>query len=267
MFHYIRDIICIIQFEKNYELPDGQVITVGEETFRCVEPLFDISKNKDMSKYKVRPLDCSLQQMVYQSINKLKCDDIKNIKNTLYNNIVLAGGTSMFPNMDVRLNTELTTLYSTLNKDEKLIKSKVIAPKNRKYSSYIGASILSSLSLFEQLFVSKNDYLENGNNYNFDLFGAWNKEQMNNHCAYCFNCWESYDLIGISKNKIKIDIKQQCQYLCCGFLRQNNVNPTDIVNIITNYFSSHLNMLFVVKNSNDTNFNENNHSLYICSCN
>ena len=29
---------CDIQ--KNYELPDGQVITIGNETFRCPEVLF-----------------------------------------------------------------------------------------------------------------------------------------------------------------------------------------------------------------------------------
>lgn len=39
---------------------------------------------------------------------------------------------------------------------------KVIAPPERKYSVWIGGSILGSLSTFQQMWLSKEEYLEEG---------------------------------------------------------------------------------------------------------
>jgi len=42
------------------------------------------------------------------------------------------------------------------------VKIKIIAPPERKYSVWIGGSILSSLSTFQQMWISKEEYDESG---------------------------------------------------------------------------------------------------------
>merc|ERR1719183_2051197 len=70
--------------EKTYELPDGNIITVGSERFRCPETLFQPSFiGKEAS---------GIHDLTFQSI--MKCD--VDIRKDLYANVVLSGGTTMF---------------------------------------------------------------------------------------------------------------------------------------------------------------------------
>ncbi|KAE8670821.1 Actin-3 [Hibiscus syriacus] len=98
--------------EKNYELPDVQVITIGAERLRCPEDL--------------------------------------------YGNIVLSGGSIMFSVIADRMSKEITALAPNN------MKIKVVAPPDRKYSVWIGGSILASLSTFQQMWISKGEYDESG---------------------------------------------------------------------------------------------------------
>ncbi|KAJ6727808.1 ACTIN-7 [Salix koriyanagi] len=119
--------------EKTYELPDGQVITIGAERFRCPEVLFQPSL--------VGMEAPGIHETTYNSI--MKCD--VDIRKDLYGNIVLRGGSTMFPGIADRMSKEITALAPSS------IKIKVVAPPERKYSVWIGGSILASLSTFQQM--------------------------------------------------------------------------------------------------------------------
>jgi actin beta/gamma 1 len=130
--------------EKNYELPDGNIITIGNERFRCPEVLFQPSLiGKEAT---------GAHDTMFQTI--MKCD--VDIRKDLYANIVLSGGTTMFPGIAVRLTKEITALAPAA------MKIKVVAPPERKYSVWIGGSILSSLSTFQAMWISKAEYDESG---------------------------------------------------------------------------------------------------------
>jgi len=130
--------------EKDYELPDGQVITVGAERFRCAEVLFKPNLIGRESE--------GIHKLTYDSI--MKCD--VDTRRAFYKNIVLSGGSTMFPNLSERLKKEIVALAPAS------IKVQVVAPPERKYSVWIGGSILSSLSTFQEMWVSRQDYDEYG---------------------------------------------------------------------------------------------------------
>merc|ERR1711920_459079 len=128
------------QLEKSYELPDGQVITIGNERFRCPEVLFNPAM--------VGMESSGIHETTYNSI--MKCD--VDIRKDLYGNIALSGGSTMFPGIADRMSKEITALAPSS------MKIKVVAPPERKYSVWIGGSILASLSTFQQMWIAKNEY-------------------------------------------------------------------------------------------------------------
>ena len=130
--------------EKQYEVPDGQVITIGNERFRCPEVLFKPNL--------IGKEDAGIHTTTYNSI--MKCD--VDIRKDLYGNIVLSGGTTMFEGIDTRMEKEIVALAPPA------MKIKIVAPPERKYSVWIGGSILASLSTFQQMWISKQEYDESG---------------------------------------------------------------------------------------------------------
>jgi actin-related protein len=130
--------------EKTYELPDGNIITIGNERFRCPEVLFQPN---------FIGLECTgAHETGFQSIQKCDID----IRKDLYSNIVMSGGTTMFEGIADRMTKEIVNLAPSS------MKFKVVAPPERKYSVWIGGSILASLSTFQQMWISKDEYEESG---------------------------------------------------------------------------------------------------------
>jgi len=130
--------------EKNYELPDGQVITIGNERFRCPEALFQPAF--------LGMEAVGVHETTYNSI--MKCDI--DIREALYANTVLSGGTTMYPGIADRMEKEIKNLAPST------MKIKIVAPPERKYSVWIGGSILASLATFQQMWISKQEYDESG---------------------------------------------------------------------------------------------------------
>ena len=132
------------RLDKNYELPDGQVITIGNERFRCPEALFQPSFLGIES--------AGIGETCYNSI--MKCDI--DLRRDMYANIVMSGGSTMFPGIADRMHREIAAFAPPT------VKVKIIAPPERKYSVWIGGSILASLSTFQQMWISKQEYDESG---------------------------------------------------------------------------------------------------------
>merc|ERR1711991_683082 len=109
-------------------------ITIGNERFRCPEALFQPNF--------LGLEHAGVHETTYNSI--MKCD--VDIRKDLYSNVVLSGGTTMYTGIADRMQKELTAL----------------APPERKYSVWIGGSILASLSTFQQMWISKQEYDESG---------------------------------------------------------------------------------------------------------
>jgi len=127
-----------------HTLPDGSKIEVGAAHYRAPEVLF-------------RPELIGQEfngaaQCVANSI--LKCD--VDLRKVLYQNIVLSGGSTLFPGFGDRLLAEMRKLTP------KDVKVRILAPQERIHSTWIGGSILASLDTFRKIWVSKKMYEEQG---------------------------------------------------------------------------------------------------------
>lgn len=126
----------------DYVLPDGHVIKLGQERFRAPEILF----RPDL----IGEESGGVQDLVVDAISRVDMD----LRRPLYSNIVLSGGTTLMRGFGDRL---LGEVKKTAMRD---VKIKIYAPPERKYSTWIGGSILASLSTFKKLWVSAEEYQE-----------------------------------------------------------------------------------------------------------
>ncbi|XP_075047816.1 actin-5-like [Mixophyes fleayi] len=153
----IKEKLCYVQVEpkdeltnidkemvQDYNLPDGNTITIGSQLFRAPEILF-------------APINVGIEapgihELLFKSIMKCPID----IRRNLYSSIVLSGGSTLFPGLDERISTEMKHLVPNG------VPIKLISPPDREYSVWIGASIISCLSAFRDLWVTSSDYEDFG---------------------------------------------------------------------------------------------------------
>ena len=130
--------------KKEHILPDGQKIMVGDVIIRTPECLF---------KPQMLGLDIpGIHQTIHESIQKSDVD----LRRDLYQNITLSGGTTMYEFLQERLNKEITALVP------EGVKVKIIAPVERKFSIWIGGSVLSTLATFQSSWITTEEFNETG---------------------------------------------------------------------------------------------------------
>lgn len=132
--------------ETTYELPDGTVVSFGNQQIKCPEVLFKPQLiGKDFP---------GMDKMVYNCIQDCDID----VRRDLFKNITLSGGSTMFPGINDRLVKEIKAQANAS------VEVKVIAPNERKFSVWIGGSTLSSLTTFASMWITKGEYEETGVN-------------------------------------------------------------------------------------------------------
>ena len=134
--------------EQKDKLPDGEVITVEAEMFKATECLFN---PQSIEKAELRTM--GIEYVLNESINNTLSE---RHQRSLYRNVILCGGSTMFRGLPERLKKELSGLAG----DEKEIN--VVAELGRDNSVWIGGSILSFQNNFMDKWITKYEYDDSG---------------------------------------------------------------------------------------------------------
>eukprot|EP00933_Yihiella_yeosuensis_P019757 TRINITY_DN15959_c0_g2_i1.p1 TRINITY_DN15959_c0_g2~~TRINITY_DN15959_c0_g2_i1.p1 ORF type:complete len:402 (-),score=83.17 TRINITY_DN15959_c0_g2_i1:170-1375(-) len=127
---------------RSFELPDGTIIQVAQKVrLGAPEILFGGAEEES-----------SMQQICLDAINTCDLD----FRQDLIRSVVVAGGTSMLPNLAPRLRSELTNLLPA--ESSKMVD--VVSDSQRRYAAWIGGSMFASLSTFDQVAITKQEYEE-----------------------------------------------------------------------------------------------------------
>lgn len=127
-----------------FELPDGKSINIGLPQIMCPEALFQpklIEKQME-----------GIHDLIYRSYFAIDME----VRKALFGKIVLSGGNTLFVNIAERIAQHMKDLGGNS------INFKIYAPAERQYTAWIGGSVLSSLSTFQSMWISKRDYEEVG---------------------------------------------------------------------------------------------------------
>lgn len=147
------------QEQRSYEMPNGDRLDVIEvnhhKRITAAEILFDpslISKRADYLGPAEADCKGGIARIAYESIDK--CDS--DLRVDLYNNIVLAGGTTMMKGFVERFEYEMKKLAEHTAKTE----ININASLTRDQAAWIGGSMLSSMSTFGEMTIKSSEYLD-----------------------------------------------------------------------------------------------------------
>jgi len=130
---------------KDFALPDGHTIGIGNQLIRAPELLFN-------PKLDGKDNMLGIHELIRECVTR--CD--VEVRKELYQSILLAGGTTLFEGFQNRLATEVQRFAP------EQVRAKVMAPNERMFSAWIGGSILGSLTTFRQMWIGAAEYHEHG---------------------------------------------------------------------------------------------------------
>ena len=157
--------------QKNYELPNKYTIkNIGIDQYKLAEPIF---RPYEYAKW-LDPVNAYGVSSDAEGVGSLIFTSMKNVGGTgemyvnLLNNIVISGSTSYLPQMEQRIIQDLRMYVQDYSLSTYLAPDMI----ERAADSWIGASILTSCAVadFDHLFVTREEYLENGEGYALEKF-------------------------------------------------------------------------------------------------
>jgi len=126
---------------KSFELPDNQIIQVSQDIRLGAPEILFGSRDQGAP---------SIQKICLEAVNTCDLD----FRMDLIRSLVVAGGTSMLPGFAPRLKSELSGLLS----GEMARQVDVCVDSQRKYAAWIGGSMFASLSTFDQVAITRQEF-------------------------------------------------------------------------------------------------------------
>jgi actin-related protein 4 len=149
------------QYMHPFEFPNGYNQGFTSERFKIVESLFDNQSyisapagSEDAQLYPAPEAQNTVLGLIRQSLNQIDVD----IKPFLLANVVIAGAGSLIKGLPDRIQHEMNKMFP--NTRVRIHASGMAV--ERKFGSWIGGSIMSSLGTFHQMWISKKEYDEHG---------------------------------------------------------------------------------------------------------
>ena len=149
----IKETLCYVAVEPtraesspesaSYRLPDGRVLELGADRFRAPELLF-------------RPSLCGSEALgagecVSVAVRRADLE----LRRELWANVLLSGGSTLFGGFGERLLREVKDGAGD-------VQIRIAAPKERRLSTWMGGSILAALGTFKDMWVTRDEYVEEG---------------------------------------------------------------------------------------------------------
>ena len=151
MVRDMKENMCYVGIEgtsehnnEEYELPGGHIITAGSELFRAPEAMFQ--------PHLIGLESPGIHELVTSTIMQSSDADVRQ---ELFKNIVLSGGSTMLKGLHQRLWSELGALTNE--------QISIVANENRKYMAWVGGTVISSLDGWTaDNFITRDEFDEYG---------------------------------------------------------------------------------------------------------